>query len=129
MFPAEYDKVAAAVDERHLLIAQAEMDILGCTHFDVGRLLAERWNLPAKLTHVIGRHHEPVGNGTFGIETAIVHVADIFTRGLDLGSGGDERIPPLDHGAWNKLGLSAMSLDPIMASMLSDFEDIRSFLR
>jgi putative nucleotidyltransferase with HDIG domain len=129
MFPAEFEQIAAAVSERRLLIANAEMEILGCTHAEVGRLLAERWNLPAKLTHVIARHHMPVDDGRFSIETAIVHAADIFARGLDLGSGGDDRVPPLDHGAWKLLGMSAASLDTLMASILTDFEDISSFLQ
>jgi putative nucleotidyltransferase with HDIG domain len=129
MFPAEFEQIAAAVSARRLLIATAEMEILGFTHADVGRLLAERWNLPAKLTSVIARHHAPPGDGPYRVETAIIHIADIFARGLDLGTGGDDRIPPLDPGAWRLLGLSAASLDSIMASVLADFEDISSFLR
>jgi putative nucleotidyltransferase with HDIG domain len=129
MLPAQFEEIAAVVSDRRLLISAAEMEVLGCTHADIGRLLAERWNLPAKLIHVIARHHAPADNGAFRIEAAIVHIADIFTRGLDLGNGGDDRIPPIDHDAWQLVGLSATSMDAIMASVLTDFADISSFIR
>jgi putative nucleotidyltransferase with HDIG domain len=129
LFPAEFERVTAAVGEHRWSITQAETEVFGCTHAEVGKLLAERWNLPPKLTSVIARHHVPGNDGRLGPETAIVHTADIFARGLDLGSGGDDFVPRLDPGAWNLLGLNTTHLDMLLGSILSDYEDISSFLR
>jgi len=90
--------------------------------------LAERWNLPAKLVGVIARHHTPAAAEAFAMEASIVHLADIFARALDLGSGGDDKVPPLDKAAWELLKLKTGAVDAIMASMLTEFDDIRSFL-
>jgi putative nucleotidyltransferase with HDIG domain len=124
----DFARITERVRDQGVLISTAEQDLLGCTHADIGRLLAERWNLPAKLVSVIARHHTPAAAGPFALEACIVHLADIFTRALDLGSGGDDKVPPLDQAAWELLKLKTGAVDAIMASMLTEFDDIRSFL-
>jgi putative nucleotidyltransferase with HDIG domain len=126
--PDEFARITERVRAEGVLISSAEQDLLGCTHADIGRLLAERWNLPAKLVGVIARHHTPAAAGAFAIESSIVHLSDILTRALDLGSGGDDQVPPLDKAAWELLKLKTGAVDAIMASMLTEFDDIRSFL-
>jgi HD-like signal output (HDOD) protein len=127
--PGDFAQITARVAERRQLISVAEMEVLGCTHADIGRLLAERWNLPVKLVSVIAWHHTPMAAGAFAAESSIVHLADILARALQLGSGGDDKVPPLDRAAWDLLKLKPSSLDEIMAAMLDEFEDISSFLR
>jgi putative nucleotidyltransferase with HDIG domain len=126
--PDEFARITERARAEGVLISSAEQDLLGCNHADIGRLLAERWNLPAKLVAVIARHHTPAEAGAFALEASIVHLADIFTRALDLGSGGDDRVPPLDKAAWELLKLKTGAVDAIMASMLAEFDDIHSFL-
>ena len=126
--PDEFARITERVRAEGVLISSAEQDLLGCTHADIGRLLAERWNLPAKMVGVIARHHTPAAAGVFALEASIVHLADIFTRALDLGSGGDDKVPPLDKAAWELLKLKTGAVDAIMASMLTEFDDIRAFL-
>lgn len=129
MLPEHFARITARVAEGRLLISAAEAEVLGCTHADIGRLLAQRWNLPAKLISLIEHHHEPGAAGSWAVEASIVHLADILARALSLGSGGDGRVPPLDRYAWELLNLKTASLDAIMAGMLDEFDDIGSFLR
>jgi putative nucleotidyltransferase with HDIG domain len=126
--PEEFNRVAERVRENGGLISAAEQEVLGCTHAEIGRLLAERWNLPVKLADAIALHHRPLEAGPYTLEASIVHLADILARALDLGSGGDRKIPPLDQAAWGLLKLKTAALDGIMAAMLTEFDDIRSFL-
>jgi HD-like signal output (HDOD) protein len=129
LLPEDFAQIASRVSERRVLISSAEMEVLGCTHADIGRLLAERWNLPVKLVSTIAWHHTPAAAGAFAAESSVVHLADILARALQLGSGGDDKVPPLDRAAWDVLKLKPSSLDEIMAAMLDEFEDISSFLR
>jgi len=126
--PDEFARITERVRAEGVLISSAEQDLLGCTHADIGRLLAERWNLPAKLVGVIARHHTPAAAEAVAMEASIVHLADIFARALDLGSGGDDKVPPLNKAAWELLKLKTGAVDAIMTSMLTEFDDIRSFL-
>jgi HD-like signal output (HDOD) protein len=126
--PEQFSEVTRRVREHNVLIAVAEAEVLGFTHAESGQLLAEHWNLPAKLTGVIAHHHHPSAAGPFGAEALIVHVADILARALGLGSGGDDKVPPRDEAAWQGLKLNSGAFDAIMAAMLVEFEEIRAFL-
>jgi putative nucleotidyltransferase with HDIG domain len=129
LLPEQFARITTRVVEGRLLISVAEAEILGCTHADIGRLLAERWNLPSKLRSIIEFHHHPMAAGTWTVEASVVHLADILTRSLRLGSGGDDKVPPLDLAAWELLKMKTSSIEPIMSVMLDEFEDIGSFWR
>jgi putative nucleotidyltransferase with HDIG domain len=107
--------VDLAARER-LLIVEAERTIIGLNHTQVGRLLTEAWNLPRALVTTVARHHQPPREPE-GLLPAAVHLADIMARALAIGSGGDERVPPLADGAWETLGLALGDLAGIMGEV------------
>jgi putative nucleotidyltransferase with HDIG domain len=127
-FPDEFNRVTRLIREKSTLITRAEIDVFGFTHSEMGKLLAERWNLPTKLTHVIAHHHQPSQAGAFTFEATIVHVADIFARSLGLGSGGDDKVPHLDRHAWGTIRLDAATIETLMGNMMAEFEDMHRFL-
>jgi putative nucleotidyltransferase with HDIG domain len=127
--PDAFASVLDRVARHRVLISAAEAEILGCTHAEIGRLLAQRWNLPAKLITIIEHHHAPAAAGAWAVEASIVHLADILARALSLGYGGDDKVPTLDRSGWELLKLKTSSLDAIMATMLDEFDDIGSSLR
>ncbi|MDX2501181.1 MAG: HDOD domain-containing protein [Deltaproteobacteria bacterium] len=126
--PDEFARVVATVNREKLLMTTAENKVLGYNHADIGKLLAEKWNLPAKLVQVIAHHHQPANAGSFAMEAAIVHLADIFCRALDMGHGGDNKIPPLDQAAWESLKIQTDAIETIMATMHREYRDISSFI-
>jgi len=126
--PDEFARVAATVNRENLSMTTAENKVLGYNHADIGKLLAEKWNLPAKLVQVIAHHHQPGNAGSFAMEAAIVHLADIFCRALDMGHGGDNKIPPLDKAAWETLKIQTGAIETIMATMHREYRDISSFI-
>lgn len=122
--PDDFAGVVSMVENKNILMLAAEDHVLGYTHADVGRLLAERWNLPSKLVTVIAFHHQPGLAGRFSQEAAIVHLADILCRAMNIGSGGDNKIPPLDKNAWETIQLKLSAIEPIMQEIENQFRDI-----
>ena len=118
----------AAVRKDNSLMITAENKVLGYNHAAVGMLLAERWNLPVKLVQVIAHHHQPEHAGSFALEAAIVHLADILCRALNMGYGGDHKMPRLDTFAWERLKIPIDAIETIMATMQRDYQDISSFI-
>ena len=124
--PDDFARVVSIVENKNILMLTAEDHVLGYTHADVGRLLAERWNLPSRLVNVIACHHQPGLAGRFSQEAAIVHLADILCRAMNMGSGGDNKIPLLDKNAWETMQLKLNSVEPIMEEIENQFSDISS---
>jgi len=126
-FPEDFENVASIIKEKNILMKSAEDEALGYTHADLGKLLAEKWNLPKKLVNAIEFHHEPHDAGRFIQEAAVVHLADILCRALDIGSGGDNKMPVLNKIAWETLQIKLSAIEPIMEKIKLEFEDISKF--
>jgi HD-like signal output (HDOD) protein len=127
--PKKFTEVLSLVENENILMVTAEELLLGYTHADIGKFLAERWNLPSNLISVIAHHHQPDQAGRFVQEAAIIHVADIFWRSLEMGSGGENKIPSLNITAWETLQLPLPSIEPIMEEMAREFEDISTVIK
>ena len=61
-------------------------------------------------------------------EAAIVHLADIFCRSLNIGSGGDNKMPALDKTAWDSLRIKSEAIESLLAEINREFEDISLFI-
>ena len=126
--PEVFDDINNLVNNKNILMIAAEEEILGYSHPEVGKLLAEKWNLPPKLISVILHHHRPSEAGRFSLEAAIVHLADILCRSLNIGYGGDNKMPALDKLAWESLRIRPQTIEGIMAEINKEFDDISLFI-
>ena len=126
--PNEFAEVVATTNKENSLMITAENKILGFNHAEIGKLLAAKWNLPVKLEQVIANHHQPNLAGSFIMEASIVHLADIFCRALNMGFGGDNKIPPLVPAAWETLKIKTGALQTIMETMQDEYRDISLFI-
>jgi putative nucleotidyltransferase with HDIG domain len=84
-------------------LIEAETEVLGIDHAQVGGAIAARWGLPASLKDAIASHHaaEAVGDQS----VALIHVADVMAHALDLTGITDDLVPALHAQAWIQLGL------------------------
>ncbi len=73
-YPAEYEQIIRDAAARCLDLLDFERDEFGMDHAEAGRILAERWGLPAGLAQIAGRHHDPCEGTTLNL-LSIVHVA------------------------------------------------------
>ncbi|UCG11684.1 MAG: HDOD domain-containing protein [Deltaproteobacteria bacterium] len=89
--PEEYRAVIKHVLTAEQPIWQAESEILGFDHANIGLWICENWTLPAKLTIPIGYHHMPGTSKGHKIGVAVVSLADILVRGM--GSGAEDDLP------------------------------------
>lgn len=93
---------------------EVEREILGFDHGTVGRALLEVWNVPPGFQEVAACHHRPERARFFSDESRATHIGDIVANGLNLGTSGEVRVPPLDRDAWRALGLSAFDLELLL---------------
>lgn len=102
-FEQDFVRVLEYRDQHDCLIREAEQQVLGFDHTQIGAKVARHWKLPNLLIAAIRYHHEIPGKMTPLAE--LVHVADIVCRGMEIGHGGDDLIPVLHADALPRLGL------------------------
>ncbi|MBS1188991.1 MAG: hypothetical protein H6R10_783 [Rhodocyclaceae bacterium] len=102
-FSRQYAEVFAYRRERDAFLVDAEREVLGIDHAEVGGLLAETWRFPAAIRDAVAWHHRPAEASADSLGN-LVHVADVTARALGLSGNPDEMVPPLDATAWARLG-------------------------
>jgi len=127
--PEAFEQIEQIVNNENILIRQAEEEVLGFTHTEIGELLAKKWGMPDKLAKAIAFHHQPEMADGHLFEAGVVHLSDILTRALNAGSGGDNRIPSLDPIAWGHIKLSVGAIEQIMREMDREFSEISKHIK
>jgi putative nucleotidyltransferase with HDIG domain len=71
--PAEYAQMLRSAAQGGLDTLELERKVFGADHCEVGRMLAERWNLPEDIRLAAGRHHDQPG-GPVDDVTGVVYL-------------------------------------------------------
>jgi putative nucleotidyltransferase with HDIG domain len=104
--PEKYQEVIALTRDRNLPLCQAEREVLGATHAEVGAYLLGLWGLPNPIVEATAFHHDPSRslNDSFSALTA-VHAANVLV--LEKAGGvADGALEPLDLDYLTQVGVA-----------------------
>ncbi len=87
LFVEDFRDVLQEAMEKKLPLEKVEEAVLGFTHAESGRILAELWRLPVELAEVIEYHADPQRQKAPCDVATVVHVADLACQKLGLGYG------------------------------------------
>ncbi len=104
-FEDEYIKVTKYIEKNKIFLINAEKEILGFTHCKIGNKLLKKWNLSDYLINAVTYHEEGLIKGKFDEVVAVVHLANIYARALNLGNPGDPLIPKPNEKIWQYVKL------------------------
>jgi putative nucleotidyltransferase with HDIG domain len=128
-FPEQFDEVFNNAHSKGILFLESEKEIGDITHQEIGAIITRRWNLPENLQHIVNYHHNPSASAQHYAMTSIVHIGDILTRAMNIGNGGDDRIPVVSDVAWKDLGFEHMALGPLLTSIDDEFDKATIFMQ
>jgi putative nucleotidyltransferase with HDIG domain len=121
--PEDFSRVAECAEKTKTLFYDSECKLLGKNHQEIGGMLIEQWRLPQKILCAVSSHHNPPPpEDDDSTLTAIVHCADIFSRALGYGNGGDRKIPVISDKAWNALNMDGVNLERLFDTIGSEWE-------
>lgn len=126
-FPEESRNIISLARSSDRLLYQQENDYLGCNHTHLVRQLLQQWKLPMVLENNVFYHHSPA-EAQQPVPATLVHLADVITNGLGIGTSGERYVPPLDNAAWESLGLSPSCFDVVVKQATHQFFALESML-
>lgn len=91
MLPQEFRAAFEVARDRGIPLDEAESSVLGFTHCDSGRLLANRWELSPELCEVVSLHHSSYSSAEYSGLIALVEISDLLCRMSGLNHGFIER--------------------------------------
>jgi len=84
-----FEAIINMVKKNNLSFIEAEKEIIGIDHAELGARVAERWNLSPAMVKIIKNHHNPDRSSPDDITAAIVYLADSICMMMGIGIGSD----------------------------------------
>jgi putative nucleotidyltransferase with HDIG domain len=113
-YPDKFSTVISEVQRTGTPMVEAERNVFGVDHPQVGCALALHWRFPPETADMIGAHHLGDGAAPQRKDIAAVHIGNILCMALGLGAGGEKRLAGVNTHAWELLGISLNSLELVM---------------
>ena len=108
---------------------QAEREVLGTDHAEIGAELLKRWALPDEVIEAVRWHHDVEGAGKVSAAIDTVHVANVLCRMIGIGISGREglRVEP-SRVVTARLGLRPDALEMAASQTLQWIEEMQDIL-
>lgn len=122
------ERINELVFDQGYSFIEAEKDILGIDHAELGAIIARRWQFSDKMVEVIHQHHlseEPAKNIQ---ETTIVYLSDIICMMMGIGVGSDGLAYNFHKEAFEQLGLSDQDIQKIILNFAEKIEKVEALI-
>lgn len=113
--PEAQTQLRQVIDFGGKSLLEAEHEIIGCDHAEVGACLLKQWGLPAVLLESVAHHHTPVTQPHIHL-SAVVHVANLIAHEAGVSPGVASFALRVDETAVAALGLGRESVEALILS-------------
>ena len=103
---ADVSGLLALCAENKIAFVQAEREMFGCDHAEVGAAMARQWGFPQEIISTIEQHHQVVPGGN-GLILDAVMLANYAAKSMGIGLGAEGFNLHMDFaGSRDRLGIS-----------------------
>lgn len=125
-FPEEYSKIIELIKDGKDPL-QAEEEVLGINHAEIGASLMRLWNLPDRLIEAVEAHHDLKRAKEFKKEASVVHISDILIHARGYGETPYQRVPPLDDRCLKNLKIDFPFLKDVLFKLEPKLYELKFF--
>ena len=120
----EFVEIVRRVTAEKLSFVEAEEQVLGYSHEQVGGLLAENWQLPETIVRCIRHHHHPWTLDQPDPLVDTVYLANSLCLLLGLGLGSDGLYYRADDSVMERYSLSETDLETVGLAVMSELKRV-----
>jgi len=130
LFEESYMKAIRAADIKKAKLADMEKEFIGITHTEVGKMIAEKWNLMDETFECILHHHDPnmASEKNYKLVTS-VHIADIYCNMNQVGFSGSRHVDQIGEHLLESIGINEALLEDLFDSMSAELDKASVFLK
>ena len=97
-----------------------EENILGISHSEVGRELANHWGLPDALADTIGLHHKPMNKPESGL-ISMIHISDYISK-IIMTDDSEDQVHELNKELLEKINYSIDQIQELAEKLKPEIE-------
>lgn len=121
----EFAEIVRRVTDEGRSFGEAEHQVLGFSHEEVGSLIAEKWRLPSAIVRCIRFHHTPGQVDPPDTLVDTVYLANCVCLLLGVGLGEDGLYYRADQAVMERHGLREHDLEEVGAQMLIELQRVQ----
>jgi HD-like signal output (HDOD) protein len=136
VLPKEFSEAYEFARAQGIPLHEAEQSVLGFTHCESGRMLADKWELAPDLREVVSLHHNLQESHDHAGLVALVEISDLLCRmsGLNYGYMENRQVNLLDQTGFSVLsqqcqGLKDFDWARLTFEMDSYMDEVRALVR
>lgn len=107
---------------------QAEKEILGIDHAELGGMVAKSWHFSPAMVEIIENHHLSKNSVDPDRDTAIVYLADIVCMTMGIGVGSDGLAYRFHKKVVEDLGFTPKDMGEIIAGFGAMYEEVETLV-
>jgi putative nucleotidyltransferase with HDIG domain len=123
-----FEEINTMVVKKYVTFREAEKQVLGIDHAELGGMVAESWNFSPKMVEIIQNHHQPQKSSISEIESSIVYLADTMCMMMGVGVGLDGLAYRFHKEVINRLKFTDRNLQEIMAMFREKLQHVESLV-
>jgi putative nucleotidyltransferase with HDIG domain len=123
-----FDPILSLVKKKKMRFLDAEREILGIDHQQLGTLIGQQWRLPPEVIVAVGFHHSPKQAETNRQLVSLVYVSNRMVSALGIGCGVDGFLQPNQDDVFVELGITSAMVDAFLADLVEALKETRQFL-
>jgi putative nucleotidyltransferase with HDIG domain len=126
----EIEPVLALAASEKVSFDEAERQVLGIDHAELGALLLESWHLPGDIVQAVRFHHRPDAAPSHNpLITDLVHVADQLCTMGGLGNGVDGLNYRPSEATLARLGINNHRAERTLSAIMSGLSRLDEFVQ
>ncbi len=130
-YPEEFKEIVKKQLQDRSASCEAEEEVLGVTHQDVGTFLVEKWKFKTGIIAAIRDHHKYLPSLT--LHAALIRISDLFTRAAGLCFPWDKKVFEIPGDpAWEILasrGNQSIDVERLTFEIIDESGDIRDSVK
>jgi len=107
-----------------LPVHDAEQQVLGFDHAEVGAEMARQWHLPSLLEECIAYHHRIEAAKKHPREVALIHICNVLAQMAELDDFDGADFEPIAPAAWEITGLDMDCVEPTLHLMQAEITEV-----
>jgi len=121
-----FKEIMGLVNSKGIPFQEAEKEIMGYDHQEVGERILEKWHFPDVLKSIVRFHHQPDrAPDKHRKMVAIVHVANTICLMAGIGIGSDGLFHEFNESAVQLTGLTAAELEQLYSGIPEVLNQVR----
>lgn len=121
-----FKDIIEMVESEGIPFQEAEREIMGFDHQEIGEKILMKWNFPDILKAMVRFHHEPdMAPDEFKPAVSIVHIANIICLMAGIGIGSDGLYHELNSAALTTLNFSDQELEALYSEIPDTMNQVK----